>query len=70
VISPYNKSVPADVVALADGVQAGYKDGTFDIFTGPIFDTEGVERVKEGVVMTLGELATIDWFVKGVETAA
>ncbi len=70
VISPYNKSVPADVVALADAVQAGYKDGTYDIFTGPIFDTEGVERVKEGVVMTLGELATIDWFVKGVETAA
>ena len=70
VISPYNAAVPADVVALADEVQAGYKAGTYDIFTGPIYDTEGVERVPAGTVMTLGELATIDWFVKGVESAA
>lgn len=70
VISPYNKNVPADVAALADEVQAGYKAGTYDIFTGPIVDTEGVERVPAGKVMTLEELATIDWFVKGVESAA
>jgi len=70
VISPYNSAIPADVVALADEVQAGYKAGTYDIFTGPIVDTEGVERVPAGKVMTLEELAVIDWFVKGVETAA
>lgn len=70
VISPYSKAVPADVVALADAVQAGYKDGTYDIFTGPIYDTEGTLRVKEGEVMPLADLAVIDWFVKGVETAA
>ncbi len=34
VISPYNKVVPADVVKLADGIQAGYKDGSYDIFKG------------------------------------
>ena len=70
VISPYNAAIPADVVALADGVQAGYKDGSYDIFTGPILDQDGVERVKAGEVMTLEQLATIDWFVKGVESAA
>jgi basic membrane protein A len=70
VIAPYNPAVPADVVALADGVQAGYKDGTYDIFTGPIFDQDGVEKVKAGEIMTLEQLATIDWFVKGVESAA
>jgi len=70
VISPYNKSMPADVAAEADKIQAGYKDGSFDIFTGPIYDTEGTLRVKEGEVMTMADLAVIDWFVKGVETAS
>jgi simple sugar transport system substrate-binding protein len=70
VISPYNKSVPADVVKLADGVQAGYKDGSYDIFKGPIYDQAGTLKVKEGEVMKLEELAVMDWFVKGVESAA
>lgn len=70
VIAPYSKAVPADVVALADGVQAGYKDGTYDIFTGPIYDQDGNLKVKEGEVMALADLAVIDWFVKGVETAS
>jgi len=70
VISPYNKAIPADVVALADEVQAGYKAGTYDIFTGPIYDQDGNLKVEEGKVMTMAELAVIDWFVKGVESAA
>lgn len=70
VISPYNKNVPADVAAEADKIQAGYKDGTFDIFTGPIYDQDGNLKVEEGKTMTLDELAVIDWFVKGVESAA
>ncbi|MCD2176984.1 BMP family ABC transporter substrate-binding protein [Rhizobium sp. C1] len=70
VISPYNKVVPADVVKLADGIQAGYKDGSYDIFKGPIYDQEGKLRVKEGETMKLADLAVMDWFVKGVESAA
>lgn len=70
VISPYNKAVPADVAALADAVQAGWKDGTYDIFKGPIYDQDGNLKVKEGETMTLADLAVIDWFVKGVESAA
>ncbi|MGV8854405.1 MAG: BMP family ABC transporter substrate-binding protein [Devosia sp.] len=69
VIAPYNPVVPADVVALADGIQAGYKDGSYDIFTGPIYDQDGTLKVKEGEVMTLGELAVIDWYVQGVQSA-
>ena len=33
-------------------------------------DQDGVERVKAGEVMTLEQLATMDWFVKGVESAS
>lgn len=37
----------------------------FDPFTGPIKDQDGVERVKAGQRLSLGELTTIDWFVEG-----
>ena len=70
VISPYNKAVPADVVALADEVQAGYKAGSFNIFTGPIYDQAGTLKVKEGEVISDADLAVMDWFVKGVESAS
>lgn len=70
VISPYNSAIPADVVALADEVKAGYIAGTYDIFTGPIYDTEGTLRVKDGEILPLSDLAVMDWFVKGVESAA
>ncbi len=70
VISPYNKAVPADVVALADEVKAGYMAGTYDIFTGPIYDQAGTLKVKDGEVMSDADLAKIDWFVKGVESTS
>ncbi|WP_410010921.1 BMP family ABC transporter substrate-binding protein [Rhizobium sp. NRK18] len=69
-IAPYNEAIPEDVRKLADDVQAGYKDGSYDIFKGPIYDQDGNLKVKEGEVMTLDQLAVIDWFVKGVESAA
>ena len=69
-IAPYSKAVPADVAALADAVQAGYKAGTYNIFTGPIYAQDGTLKVKEGEVMADGDLAAIDWFVKGVESAS
>ena len=70
VIAPYSKAVPADVAKLADDVQAGYKAGTYNIFTGPIYDQSGALKVKEGEVMADADLAVIDWFVKGVESAS
>ena len=70
VMSPYNKNVPADVAAEADKVKEGYIAGTYDIFTGPIYDQDGNLKVAEGETMTLDQLAVIDWFVKGVESAA
>ncbi len=69
-ISPYNEAVPADVRELADAVQKGYKEGTFNIFTGPIYDQEGTLRVKDGEVISDADLAVMDWFVKGVESAS
>ena len=70
VISPYNKAIPADVVAAADEIQAGYKAGTYNIFTGPIYDQDGNLKVKDGEVISDADLAVMDWFVKGVESAS
>jgi basic membrane protein A len=69
-ISPYNKNVPADVAAMADKIQADYKAGTYNVFTGPISDQDGKERVKAGEVMKDADLAVIDWYVKGVQSAS
>jgi simple sugar transport system substrate-binding protein len=68
VISPYNKAMPENVRAAADKIIAGYKDGSYDVFTGPISDQTGKERVAKGEKLTLKDLATIDWFVKGVQS--
>ncbi len=70
VISPYSAAVTPEAAAEADKIQAGYKDGTFSIFTGPIYDQDGNLKVAEGVAMTDAELATMDWFVKGVESTS
>lgn len=68
-IAPYGVAVPAEAVAAAEAVKAGIMAGTYDIFTGPIYDQTGNLRVPEGEVMSAGELAGIDWFVRGVEIA-
>ena len=54
----------------AERVRTGQIDGSFHIFTGPIKDNTGVERVAAGVVMTDGELLSMDWYVEGVEQPA
>ena len=60
-MGPYNAKVPADVVADAEKVRTGQIDGSFHIFTGPIKDNTGVERVAAGVVMTDGEQYRYFW---------
>ena len=68
VISPYNKAMPENVRAAADKIIAGYKDGSYDVFTGPVADQSGAMKIAKGDRMALKDLATIDWFVKGVQS--
>ena len=49
---------------------AGIPKGVFNLVTGPIDYTEGTLKVKDGEQMSIGDMAVMDWFVKGVETAA
>jgi simple sugar transport system substrate-binding protein len=60
--------MPANVKAAADKVMAGWKDGSYDVFTGPIYDQSGALKVAKGERMADKDLAVIDWYVKGVQS--
>lgn len=66
VIPEFNKSIPADVVAEAEALIAGIKDGSVYPYTGPIKDKTGTLRVPEGTKMTYEELEKMDWYVEGI----
>ena len=66
-IAPFNKSVPADAKAAGDAIMKGWADGSYDVFTGPMVDQSGKERLAKGVRLAEKDLAVIDWYVKGVE---
>jgi basic membrane protein A len=69
-LAPFGEMVPADVVTLADEEIARFKSGEatiFTIFTGPLMDNKGEEKVAAGVAMTAEELLSMMWLVEGVE---
>jgi basic membrane protein A and related proteins len=39
------------------------------VFSGPIADQSGAEKVAKGAKLDDGALSGMDWFVKGVEGA-
>ena len=61
------EDVPADIKAKVDGIRAGFKDGSFAVWTGPIVDNTGKEQIAAGVTADDGFLGGIKFYVKGVE---
>jgi len=68
VMSPYNKAVPDNVRAAADKIIAGTKDGSYDVFTGPIADQSGKVRIQKGERIPDKDLLVMDWYVNGVQS--
>jgi basic membrane protein A len=71
-LAPIGPMVPDDVRAEAEAEIARFKSGErdiFAIFTGPIKDQSGTEKVASGTALTAEQLlgAEMDWFVEGVE---
>jgi len=69
-LAPYGPMVPGDVKTMADAEIAKFKSGQatiFTVFTGPLKDNTGKEKVPAGTAMTAQELLSMDWFVAGVE---
>lgn len=68
-LAPYGAMVPADVRALGDAAMADFKAGKqtiFTVFSGPLKDNTGAEKVPAGQSMTAEQLLSMDWLVEGV----
>ncbi len=69
-LAPIGAMVPSDVRTMAESEIARFKAGEqtiFTIFTGPLKDQSGAEKVPSGTAMTAEELLSMNWFVEGVE---
>ncbi len=69
-LAPIASFVPADVKTQAEAEIAKFKSGEediFTIFTGPLNDQTGAEKVPAGTAMTAEELLGMNWFVEGVD---
>ncbi len=68
-LAPYGAMVPDEVKTMADAEIAKFKAGTdtiFTVFSGPLNDNTGKQRLTAGQSMTHDELWSMDWFVEGV----
>jgi basic membrane protein A and related proteins len=66
-LAPYGESVPQEVRDEVDEKLAGFKDGSFNPFVGPIRDQSGKVRFEDGHEIAFEEFVAWDWFVEGVE---
>ena len=66
-MAPYNKAIPADVVALAEKARKGIIDGSVHPFQGPIKDQSGKIVVPAGERASDKMLASMNFYVEGVD---
>ena len=66
-LSPFNKAVPKEVMALVESEKSKIIKGEWDVFYGPIKDQKGAVKVPAGSKMTDKEMLSITWFVEGVQ---
>ena len=61
------EDVPADTKAKVESVKAGLKDGSYQIWKGPIVDNTGKEQIAKDAVADDKFLGGLNFYVKGVE---
>ena len=61
------EDIPAEAKAKVDEIKAKMKDRSFDVFTGPVVDGDGKERLAAGTKADDVWMGKIDFYVKGVE---
>jgi basic membrane protein A len=59
--------VPAETKAKIDEIKAAMKAGSFEVFTGPLADNAGKERLAKDVKADQDWKDKVDFYVKGVE---
>ncbi|MGK0475422.1 MAG: simple sugar transport system substrate-binding protein [Oleispira sp.] len=69
VVASINDNLPAKT---KDAVMSAYSDiksGKLKPFTGPIYDNQGNLVVKAGHSLTDQELASVNWYIKGIDAS-
>ena len=66
-LAPFNKAIPAKVVAEVNALSAKIAQGKIHPFTGPINNQAGTEVLAAGQVMDDGALLGMSYYVEGVE---
>ena len=61
------KNVPDDVKAAGEKIIAGWMDGSYNVYNGPIKDQTGAEKVAAGKSLSLGDVLGLNWLVEGVD---
>ena len=70
-LAPLSRNVKPGIQTRVEEEIQKFRSGTFDVFYGPITDTEGNVRVREMESMTdSAMLNSFDWYVEGVVTGA
>jgi basic membrane protein A len=67
VLTPLNKSVPADAARLFEEKKRDIANGTLLPFAGPLKDNAGAVRIAAGSALTHEQLMAINWYVDGVD---
>jgi len=65
-LAPYGPDVAAKTKALIAAKKAAIESGKFYEFTGPLYDQSGKLRVPTGKRLTVPQLYSMSWLVKGV----
>ena len=65
-LAPYGPSVSAKTKAAIAAKMQAIKSGKFYEFTGPLYDQSGKLRVAKGKKLTVKDLYSMNWLVKGV----
>ena len=60
-------NVPPEVKAAGDKVIAGWLDGSYNVYAGPIKDQSGAVKVAAGSTLSNDDILGLNWLVDGVE---
>jgi basic membrane protein A and related proteins len=66
-IAPFGPKVSSKTKAMIASKRAAIISGKFYEFQGPLYDQSGKLRVPKGKRMTLPQILSVDWLVKGVQ---
>jgi simple sugar transport system substrate-binding protein len=67
-IAPYGKAITDAARDAAEKVRMSLTDGSQHTFAGPIKDQKGKEVLPAGQSLDDGKMATMDWYVEGVQS--